>query len=247
LIIRHFRQAILNEQFSFEFCQLHTQPGGVMKLHSKVSVFGAVLALGTALASADTIQLGSYQTGGPSLGNNNTAVAFVGSPTTTFMLSPGSAWAPAGAGSVYVSNNAGSGPGGSVVEPVGTYSYTTTFNTLPGGGYTGSIYVLADDTTDVIFNGHLLQPEGTLGTDAHCSDGPPNCVTATLITLPGADFLTGPNTLQFDVLQTVALTGLDFYGSASSPIQASLPEPGTLFLIGTGLIAAAGTLRKRLV
>jgi PEP-CTERM motif len=217
-----------------------------MKLYSKASVFGAaVLALMTAFASADTIQLGSYQTGGPNLGNGNTAVAFVGSSTTTFALTPDGVWAPAGPNSVWVSNNAGSGPGGSVVEPNALYSYTTTFTTL-SSNYSGSISVLADDTTDVIFNGHMLETEGTIGTDLHCATGPPNCSTPTLITLPMGDFLAGLNTLQFDVQQEVAETGLDFSGSVSSVTTTSaIPEPGTLLLLGTGLIGSAGILMRK--
>lgn len=213
-----------------------------MKLLSQATVVGTALVLSTALASADTIQLGSFQTGGPNLGNNNTAVAYVGSPSTTYALNPGSTWAPAGANSVWVSNNAGSGPGGSFVAAPGNYSYTTTFNTLAGNGYTGSLSVLADDTTSVIFNGHMLVPQGALGSDTHCADATPNCLSPLLVILPSTFFVTGVNTLQFDVLQTILSTGLDFYGSASG---APTPEPGTLLLLGIGLIGSARLLLRR--
>ncbi|HEX7158949.1 MAG TPA: PEP-CTERM sorting domain-containing protein [Edaphobacter sp.] len=217
-----------------------------MKFHWKVSVFGAALTLTSALALADTIQIGSYQTGGPTLGNNNTAVAFVGTPSTTFALDPGGVWASAGPGSVWVSNNAGSGPTGSVTEPSGTYSYTTTFTTLAGNTYTGSISVLADDTTSVIFNGHTLVALNTAGPFPHCATYQPNCLTPLLVTLPTADFLTGLNTLEFDTFQDVANSGLDFYGSAIGT-SGVIPEPSTLMLLGTGLFGAAGVLmRKRL-
>ena len=219
-----------------------------MKLSTQVSVFGAVFALSTALVSAETIQLGSYQTDGSNLGNRNSAVLYAGSLSTTYALNPGSAWAPAGQGSVWVSNNPGSGPEGNYIAPSGTYTYTTTFNTT-GNSYIGSISVLADDTTSVIFNGHTLILPGLLVSDAHCADGPPNCVTPTLVTLPSAFFLDGLNTLRFDLSQTIHSAGLDFYGSAVSTSDqtniAQTPEPGSLFLLGTGLIGSAGLLLRK--
>ncbi|MCL2659855.1 MAG: PEP-CTERM sorting domain-containing protein [Acidobacteriaceae bacterium] len=215
-----------------------------MKSALKASVAAVVLVLGTAAATADTIQLGSYETGGASLGNANTAVAFVGSSTATFALDPDGVWAAPGANSEWVSNNAGSGPGGSVVEASGIYSYTTSFTTQPGNAYTGSISILADDTTDVLFNGITIEPEGPLGSDAKCADAAPNCRTPTLIILPSGDFVSGVNTLQFDLQQTIASTGLDFYGAVNS---AAVPEPESLLLLSTGLFSAAGFLRRKLL
>jgi hypothetical protein len=218
-----------------------------MKLSSQVSVFAAVLALASAFSPAETIQLGSYQTGGPNLGNNNTAVAFVGSTTTTFALDPGGVWAAPGSNSVWVSNNAGSGPTGGFIAPSGTYTYTTTFNTLAGNTYTGAISLLADDTADVFLNGHSLLSLGILGTNKKCADSGPNCTTPTLVVLPSAFFVTGLNVLQFDLTQTIASAGLDFSGSAIGTVGSTspVPEPGTLFLLGTGLIASAGLLMRR--
>jgi len=55
----------------------------------------------------------------------------------------------------------------------------------------------------------------------------------------------GIHTLEFDVQQTgLVYEGLDFYGSITS--QSPVPEPGTLMLLGTGLIGSASTLMRRI-
>jgi hypothetical protein len=238
-----------------------------MKLFSKVSALGAALILSTAFASADSLQLGSYCTGSTGCTgagtDNNTATTYLGftapgagfpgtlnppapnpTPTVgtaTFFADPGTVWTAAGSGSTYVSYSAGTGPGNlTTIAADGYYDYVTDFTLTNAAGDTGSIWVLADDTTDIYLNGVQITPEGGVGGDSKCADAEPNCQVPDLISLTG--LINGTNQLEFFVAQTGSnATGLDFYGSV-----APVPEPSTLLMFGTGLIGAAGVLRRRL-
>src|SRR5215469_12343053 len=112
-----------------------------MKLYSKLSVLGAVMVLGSALASADVITLGSFGAlngnGGSTPGGtrDNTAVTYLGGATYNISSGDPSAWhAAVGGNSSWVSYDPNSGPTGGNVDPNGTYTYTTTF-TAQGGSY----------------------------------------------------------------------------------------------------------------
>jgi len=244
-----------------------------MKLYPKLSALGAVLVLSTAFASADTIDLSSnsgstfYNGYSPlvPLPIGGTPIApptFQGSGVNnnpiynppflnefnTFVIDPGSVWAPALGDSGWVSYDPNSGPTGSEAtsDANGFYSYSTVFVTT-GGLYTGSLSVAADDTVEVLLNGVVISPFGAIGSDATCADGAPNCRDGGDVTIalgsstPGFLDDTG-NTLTFVVAQTGSSDqGLDYSGSISP-----VPEPNTLMLLGTGLLGSAGALFRKM-
>jgi len=161
------------------------------------------------------------------------------SGSATQVIAPNPQWAAALPGSSWISNAPTGDPSGAgyVVVPDGTaYTFTETFNLNNFNGYeTGSISVLADDTTNVVINGTQIYAANLGGSYPTCSSVPIGCLTSTEATIdltPYAGlFTSGVNTISFTVYQENAVSyGLDYAGMVSTP------EPGTLALLGSGLL-----------
>lgn len=224
-------------------------------------IAAAVVVFASTYALADTIQLGSYATGAASMGDANTALNYAGfnatstTPSTgtgtSFTLSPGSSWGAPVANSTWVGEAANAGPVGTTNPALGYYTFTTTFTALSSGAYSGILSLMADDTAEVLLNGTVLVPFGTLGADTHCASGMPSCTVADNVTLSGLTLLSGANanTLTFVVQQAGNFgsagtdpSGVDFDAML---VSGAVPEPGTLGLMATGLAVIGGAFLMR--
>lgn len=227
-----------------------------MKKYSHLFTVAALVFGGIVSVHASPILLGSYGTSAVNPGFANNAVVYdplasavnTGS-TTTFNISAGNTWHAPIANSSWVSYSAMTGPTSSLVAPNGTYVYTTTFNISPSDVTNlGTLTVLADDTVSVFLNNSLiLQSAGPMGPNnsyAMCSDVGPNCLTPFTFTFTG--LAEGLNELSFDVKQVNGSSeGLDFSGSID-PSAASVPEPLSLVLFGTGMLSLLALSRRYL-
>ncbi len=216
----------------------------------RIIVLTVIGTMALASARADSLVLASTGTAAnPNQTNSNGA---------TVPVKKNSAWAPALAGSSWVSF----APTGDTTNPeftsvpVGTVVTFFDVFRIAQNASGGTLRLMADDSARVILNGAVIYGEVSPDVKTHvkCSAGEDVCLTAVTIKIPANLLHFGSNTLEFRVAHRNGVSfGLDYIGTvnftdAIYPIKSvhfssgrgnpiAVPEPSSLAMLSAGLLA----------
>jgi hypothetical protein len=120
---------------------------------------------------------------------------------------------------------------------------------LPGTVNSGSVRIWADDTASVQLDGVQMGPAANILLDGACAAGPIGCEPLEFADISLDGLSQGAHVLSLSVYQVGgSVFGLLYSGSALSinPIETTAtPEPGAIFLLGSGLTGLAVILWRR--